>query len=143
MSTFIIDASVAVRWLVQLPFHTEACALLASANRLLAPDFLNAEVGSALTKLVRAQVLTPKEGREAFEDFFRAPVHLLPTRPVADQAIRAALKSGQGFYDCLYLALAEAEQGRFATADAKFWKAMKGTPQGESIHFIGERSKGN
>lgn len=143
MSTIIVDASVAVRWLVKLPFHPVACALLSSANRLLAPDFLNAEVGSALTKLVRAKVLTQKEGLEAFEDFFRAPVHLLPTHPVADRAIKMALKSGQGFYDCLYLALAEAEKGRFATADGKFWKAMKGTTHGSSIQFIGESSKGN
>lgn len=143
MSTYIIDASIAVRWVVQLPCHAEACGLLSSANLLAAPDFLNAEVGSALTRLVRAKVLSQKEGREAFEDFFRAPVRLMPTRPVAERAMRVALKTGQGFYDCLYLALAEAEDGLFATADAKFWRAMKGTPHGPFLHFIGDRKAGN
>jgi len=137
VSLFIIDASVAVRWLVQLPHHEEARALLAHQHRLIAPDFLNAEVGSALVKLVRAKVLSQTEGFEAYEDFFRAPVRVLPTRPLAHMAQKLALKHGQSFCDCLYLAMAEVEGGAFATADGQFWTAMKATPHAKSIRFIG------
>lgn len=137
MTTFIVDASVAVRWLVELPHSSQACALLTYSNRLLAPDFLPAEVGSALTKLVRAKELSRADGLAAFEDFFRAPVRLLPIQAVADRAMKLALKSGQSFYDCLYLTLAEAEQGLFATADGRFNQAMTAIGKAGHLHFIG------
>lgn len=137
MNTFVVDASIAVRWLVQLPHSEQARALLTDRNHLIAPDFLHAEVGSALTKLVRGKVVSQADGVEAFEDFFRAPVRVLPARPLAHRAMNLALKSGQSFYDCLYLALAESEQGLFATADGRFWNAMKATQHAKHIHFIG------
>jgi len=137
MSILVVDASVAVRWLVQLPHSEEARALLSQRYRLVAPDLLHAEVGSALTKLVRAKVLSQAEGIEAFEDFFRAPVRVSPAHPMAHRALKLALKHGQSFYDCLYLAMAEIEAGLFATADGRFWGAMRETPCAKYIHFIG------
>lgn len=137
MTIFVVDASVAVRWLVDLPHSDAARALLTHQNRLIAPDFLPAEVGSALAKLVRGKVLSRKDGAEAYLDFFRAPVRMLPVHPVAHQALELALKTGQGFYDSLYLALAEAEEGCFATADLRFWNALKATRHGRHIHAIG------
>jgi len=137
LTTYIIDASVAVRWVVDLPHQQEARSLLTFRNRLLAPDFLHAEVGNALTKLIRGKAVSHADGMEAYEDFFRAPVHVLPARPLAHQAMKLALKSGQSLYDCLYLSLAISETGLFATADGRFWKAMKATPHAKHIHFIG------
>jgi len=104
---------------------------------LAGPEFLQVEVGSALARLVRAKVLTQADGLEAFDDFFRAPVRLLPVRPVAQPAMRIALKHGQGFHDCLHLALAESQKGLFATADKRFWNAMKATPHGRHILLLG------
>lgn len=127
MSTCIVDASVAVRWLVSLPGHEQARALLTSGHRLAAPELLAAEVGSALAKLVRGNVLTREEGTEALQDFFRAPVRMLPIRPAAGQAWQMAQDHAQSFYDCLYLAMAVMADGLFATADARFWNAMKST----------------
>ena len=137
MSLIVVDASVAVRWLVELPHSGAARALLTPRHRLVAPTFLPAEVGSALLKMVRAKVLSRTEGEDAFEDFFRAPVRLLPIQHAAAEAMKAALQSGLSFYDCLYLTLAEVEQGFFATADVRFWNAMKATPHARHIQLIG------
>lgn len=137
MSIYVVDASVAVRWVVDLPHADEARSILSFRNRLIAPDFLPAEVGSALTKLVRAEAISSRAGAEAYEDFFRAPVKILSTQAVAHQALKLALKSGQGFYDCLYLSLALSEEGQFVTADGRFWKGMKAT-HAQHIKFIGE-----
>ena len=137
MTTFVVDASVAVRWLVALPHSAEARTLLIHRNRLLAPELIQAEVGSALLKLVRSQVLSQPEGEEAFEMFFLAPLRIVSAHPVAQQAMKIALHSGQSFYDCLYLALAEAEQGLFTTADGRFWRAMQATHHAKHIYFLG------
>lgn len=135
MTLFVVDASVAVRWLVALPHADQARDLL--GHRLMAPELIQAEVGSALVKLVRAKVLTRRDGEEAFDDFFRAPIRIVPAHGVAQQAMKLALQAGLSFYDCLYLALAEAAQGQFATADARFWTAMQDTPHARHIYFIG------
>jgi predicted nucleic acid-binding protein len=137
VTTYVIDASVAVRWLVELPHSDQARALLSHQNRLIAPDFLPAEVGSALTKLVRAKVVSQTAGAEAYHDFFRAPVRMLSIHPVAHQALKLALNHDQGFYDSLYLALAEAEEGLFATADRRFWTGLKATRHANHIHLVG------
>jgi hypothetical protein len=60
----VIDASIAVRWLVDLPLSGQARSLLTYQNRLIAPDFLPVEVGSA-------------------------PVRMLPVHPVAYSGLRA------------------------------------------------------
>lgn len=140
MSTFVVDASTAVGWVVNLPYSVKARTLLTFRNHLIAPDFLHAEVGSAMTNLIRGKVVSQRDGVEAYEDFFRAPVRLHPAHAVAHPALKLALKSGKGFYDCLYLALAESEKGLFATADERFWNAMKATPHAKHIHFIGNEN---
>ena len=49
MSTFVIDASVAIKWVVEEPGTPEA--LLLRRHRLLAPDLLMAECANILWKL--------------------------------------------------------------------------------------------
>lgn len=66
-------------------------------------------------------------------------MRLLPAGPVVHEAFALALRHGQSLHGCLCLAMAERERGRFATADARFWRAMLGTPKAGLIHFIGTR----
>lgn len=137
MTTFVVDASVAVRWLVEMPGHEQARSLLTWQHHLIAPDLLVAEVGNVLAKLVRGKALSRKEGREALDDFFRAPVRLLPGADVAARAMDLAMECGQGFYDCLYLALAERERGAFVTADQRFVNAMAATRHAGLLQPLG------
>lgn len=123
--------------MVDLPFASEARSFLSFQKRLIAPEFLHAEVGRALTKLVWAGALSHADGVEAYEDFFRAPVRLCPVHPIAHTALKTALEHGRSFYECLYLTLAEREGGLLVTADGVLWKAMKGTSHAKHIHFIG------
>lgn len=137
MTTFVIDASVAVRWLFELPHHMEARSLLTWKHQLVAPDLLVSEVGNVLAKLVRGKALDRQAGRDAFDDFFRAPVRLVPAGQVAPRAFDLATEYRQSLYDCLYLALAEREQGRFATADARFAHAMGATRHSALLCLLG------
>jgi predicted nucleic acid-binding protein len=137
VSRLVIDASVAVRWVVQLPFSEEAGRLVTFANLLLAPDFIHAEVGNALNNLVIQKALPASEAGLAYEDFCRAPVRLLATRPYALNAFQYAQRHGRSFYDTLYLTLAIQEEATLVTADRKFWNALKDTPLASHIHCLG------
>lgn len=138
MTRFVIDASVALRWIVDLPHSAEARAFVSFEHRLLAPDFIHAEVGNALNTLVARKLLPAAEAPLAYEDFCRAPLRLFPTQPCARQALHLAQLHGRSFYDALYLAVAMEQEAILITADRKFWNGMKGTNVAGFIRCLGE-----
>jgi predicted nucleic acid-binding protein len=57
----------------------------------------------------------------------KTPVTLRPTAPLAPAAASIALALDHAIYDCFYLALAEIEGMRLATADRRFLAKLPGT----------------
>ncbi len=116
----VVDASVAVKWFVDEPGHAQAVELLAAEDDLVAPELLLAETLRALRKKVR--------GGEMSREHFLAASRALPdfldrfetTRDAAALAAEQALALDHGFYDCVYLAMAEAHDGLLVTADERF-----------------------
>jgi predicted nucleic acid-binding protein len=51
-------------------------------------------------------------------------------------AYALALQTQRSLYDCLYLALAEAIDGRVVTADRKFYTALAGGEQGRRVLWV-------
>src|SRR6516164_5444072 len=51
--TLVVDASVAVHWFIDVLASERAYRLIASPDRLIAPDLVMAEIASALWKAVR------------------------------------------------------------------------------------------
>src|SRR3974390_3222665 len=99
--TLVVDASVAVRWFIDVLASERAYRLIASRDSLIAPDLVMAEIASALWKAMVA-------AGAAFHE-------LVSARMLADRAITLDLR--HPVYDCFYLALAEARGSRSVTAD--------------------------
>lgn len=116
MSTFVIDASVAIKWVIDEPGTTEALSL--RRHRLLAPDLLVAECANILWKKVRRKELSEDEALLAARLLARADVEFEPMRALLEPATRLAIALDHPAYDCAYLALAEARGCDFVTADA-------------------------
>jgi len=117
--SLIVDASVAVKWFSEELGSTEAEALLASDEDLLAPDLILAEIGNALWKKARRSLLDP---RQAVEGTTNAPGYfdrLLPPEELATRAIEIALAVRHPIYDCFYIALAQHENATLVTADER------------------------
>lgn len=125
MNTFVIDASIAVKWVVEETGTAEALELRKGA-RLIAPDLLVAECANILWKKVRRAELSKDEALLAARLLERANIELLPTRSLLEAAARFAIALGHPAYDCLYLALAAANDCRFVTADEQSLRALKG-----------------
>ena len=115
MSSLVIDASVAVKWVVEEEGTTEALALRDRA--LAAPDLLIAECANILWKKVRRNELSEQEALFAAGLLARADIELMAMRPYLEAAVRIAVALDHPAYDCIYIALAEAEELRFVTAD--------------------------
>ena len=116
MRPFVLDASVAIKWVVEEEGTTEALALRRQA-RLQAPELLVAECANILWKKARKGELTVEQAMLGARLLQAADVELFPTRSLLAPALGLAIDLDHPAYDCLYLALAVATAGVFVTAD--------------------------
>ena len=143
MNLFVIDASIAAKWVIEEPGTPEAVVLRERA-RLIAPDLLAAECANILWKKVRRQELTRDEAILAARLLQGAEVELLPTRSLLQTATRIAIDLDHPAYDCLYLALAMQNDCKFVTADERFVRTLDQSRgdqyRGMAISLIGANS---
>ncbi len=135
MTPLIIDASIAVKWVVDEAGTAEALALKRT-RRLAAPDLLVAECANILWKKVRRGELSPEEASLAARLLQRIDIDLRPMRPFLDAATRIAVMLDHPAYDCLYLAMAETDGTRFVTADDRLLRKVRQDPTGRFAAMV-------
>ena len=136
MSGYVIDASIAVKWVVDEDGTAESLSL--RKHVLAAPDLLLPECANILWKKVRLGELTADEGAFAARLLARADVDLSPMRPLMEEATRLAVHLDHPAYDCVYLALAQARGLPFVTADERLLRKVRSGPLGRvSANVIG------
>jgi predicted nucleic acid-binding protein len=123
VNTFVIEASIAVKWVVEEQGTAEALALRAQA-KLIAPELLVAECANILWKKVCRKELAKNEALLAARLLQGADIELLPARSLLETATAIAIELDHPAYDCLYLALAVANDCRFVTADARLLRKL-------------------
>jgi predicted nucleic acid-binding protein len=126
VNTLVIDASIAVKWVVEEVGTQQALALRKQA-RLIAPELLVAECANILWKKVQRDELTRQEALLAARLLQASEVELQPMRAVLEAATRIAIELDHPAYDCLYLALAVKNECRFVTADERFLRKLHQT----------------
>jgi predicted nucleic acid-binding protein len=117
--SFIVDASVAVRWYFPEQGSEEAERVLVSQADLIAPELIIAEIGSAALKRVRKRELSAEEAVHIVAQALTAFTALIALRGLASEAMRYAAELDHPIYDCFYLALAASEGTPIVTADRK------------------------
>lgn len=123
MTTVVIDASIAVKWVVEEEGTLEALTLRRRA-KLIAPELLTAECANILWKKVQRDELSKDEALLAARLLQAADVEFLPTRSLLEAATQIAIELKHAAYDCLYLALATERDCRFVTADERFVRKL-------------------
>jgi predicted nucleic acid-binding protein len=123
VNTLVIDASIAVKWVVEEEGTSQALMLRKRA-KLIAPELLVAECANILWKKVQREELSREEALLAARLLQIAEIELLPTRSLLESATRIALDLDHPAYDCLYLALAVESECRFVTADERFLRKV-------------------
>ena len=129
----VVDASVAVRWTIEMPWSDRAEALIRSKLPLIAPEWIVAGGGERLPlRRSRAdgQSSAALDGLEFLPRWFAA---LMPAMGLRHRAMACALELDHPVYDCFYLALAEKADCTYVTADEHFLRKVKGPcTEGES-----------
>jgi predicted nucleic acid-binding protein len=129
MAGYVVDASVAVKWLVAEKHSEAAAALLTAGHALIAPELMFVEVASALWSLCRRHIVTADEVHRALEDLALAPVAVTANLcQLVPAAARLALDLSHPVYDCIYLALGMQANLPVITADQRFFDAVRNHP---------------
>jgi predicted nucleic acid-binding protein len=124
VTRLVIDASVAVKWVVTEPDTPLAVRLLKAAP-LAAPDLLVAECANILWKKVQRNELTPDEALLSARLLQHADIEIYPTRHLLESATRLAIDLSHPAYDCIYLSLAITNGWRFVTADDRLVRKIQ------------------
>lgn len=123
METIVIDASIAVKWVVEEE-GTDAALGLRRGFRFLAPELLIAECANILWKKVQRGELLSDEALMAGRLLERADIGFVPMRNLLAQATELAISLSHPAYDCVYLAVARQNQARFVTADQRLLRTI-------------------
>ena len=125
----VLDASVAVRWVVEEEGSDEAAALLERDVAWIAPRLLLTEAASALRRKVVDKVLAPAAAGQALDALLQAVadgiIRLIDDERVIAPALLLAVSLQHTVPDCLYLALAEREGAGIATADDRLTRLAR------------------
>ncbi len=124
MSTLVVvDASVALKWVVTEAGSDEATSLLThladGAVSLVAPEHLVGEVGNGLRKRVAQGVLDADDALAALDAVASLGLEFIGGTERWFRSLRAALDWGVTTYDALYVLLALDLDAELITADLR------------------------
>ena len=130
-SPLVVDASVAVKWVIVEAFSAQADALLTDALRahrqIVGPPTLLAEVTNAIYQRQRrrAHGITPTEAERAVAQFLRLGIALLTPADLYPQAFAfARTHQLTNVYDSLYVVLAQTLGTELWTDDQALLRAL-------------------
>lgn len=117
--TWVVDASVAAKWLFEEELTSNARALLRAERPLVAPDLIFAEVGNVAWKRALKGEMSAQHARVAVRALPQLLSLSVPNAGLLNSALDVALTLEHPVYDCLYLALAEQREAPLVTADTR------------------------
>ena len=129
----VVDASVAVTWLVEEEHSAAADRLLDGNHELFAPRLMASEVGNALWRKVRMGELERSRAGALAAAISEMAVRWTEDEEVGPDAVRLSLSLDRPVYDCVYLALAHRLGATLVTADVRFVNALVETEHGTAV----------
>ena len=138
---FVVDASVAVKWLVAEEDANVARELATSGHDLHAPRLMASEVANALWRKARTGEMERRAAGVLLVNLPDIPVRWNDDEIVGADAVRLALALDHPVYDCIYLALAHRIGATVVTADRRFANAVAPTQHGKAVMTLDDYAK--
>jgi len=129
----VVDASVAVKWLVDEDGSESADGILEHATELHAPRLLASEVANALWRKARLREIERGDAGALAASVAQMPIAWTEDERICGEAARLAVGLDRPVYDCMYLALAHRLDARLVTADGRFVNALADTEHAGAI----------
>ncbi|HLD50558.1 MAG TPA: type II toxin-antitoxin system VapC family toxin [bacterium] len=130
MNTYIVDASVAVKWFIKEENQESAIRLADRCEqnkiKLMVPDFFFVEIANVLWNKTVRNLLKVSEAMEMTDKLMKLALGRYSDYELSAVALENALQYGISVYDALYVSLAEIYMAPLVTADETLLKACKG-----------------
>lgn len=121
MNQYVIDASVAVEYLLKTALGLAAANIIEQASALHAPEFIDVEVMSVLRRLVNRGEVPEDRALLALDDLVWWPIERIPTRMLVRHGWRH--RRNVSAYDAIYVSAARMLDIPLLTADARLSRA--------------------
>ena len=130
MKRAVLDASVVLKWYLADEDHGKTALdllnrYLSDDLEIIAPPLLEYEVMNGLVVAQRRGRLGEEIIISAIEGFLKLGIKTLGVSGLYSRVLHFCMVYGRSAYDASYLALAEAEQIHFITADETLYNAVK------------------
>jgi len=135
--TLVVDASVAVKWLVREHDTDAARQLFALPDPLIAPDWLIVEAANTFWRKVKAAELAEGNAKQNLNDLPEFFSRLYPSPGLVSGALAIAFHLRHPVYDCLYIELARQMGCRMVTADKELLKRVAGSEYADLVVDLG------
>ncbi|WP_419930797.1 type II toxin-antitoxin system VapC family toxin [Candidatus Poriferisodalis sp.] len=130
MTGYIVDASVAVEYLLRTPEGRRVEDIIRD-RQLAAPEMLDAEILSILRRHVASEKLPTGRAETALRDAAAVPIRRVPHRDLLVTAWHN--RHNVSAYDALYVAAAQLLDAPLLTADGRLTRAPN---LGIAIHHV-------
>lgn len=131
MNAFVLDASVAAKWMLPAggeDLHDEATEwlerLLADQISLVVPDLFWIEMSNITWRAVRFGRIDKEEASRSLADLRIRKIETVSSHPLLGAALEIAFSYNRSVYDSIYIALAKDRSTSLVTADEKLANAV-------------------
>ncbi len=134
----VVDASVAVKWVLPEEDSDLAERLIDWQGWLHAPAFIFLEVANALWYQMRSGKLSPAAVAGCMADLRQAPLVIWDGEEPLPSTLEWARMLDHAVYDCAYLALALHLDAAYVTADQRFWRKAQRPDLNQRVVLLAE-----
>jgi predicted nucleic acid-binding protein len=138
VTPLVVDASVAVKWVLDEDDHAKARRIIGTVEQVLVPELIWAEVTNVIWRRQRQGEFTIADALDLLAELQAANVESRPIEPLAADALALAVTLQHSVYDCVYLALAEKEGCDLVTADRRFHDRGGRSPFADRVLMLGD-----
>ena len=136
MNSYVIDASVAAKWLFLEQGTDEAVQLLEQFDYFYAPSLFQIELDAIITKKVRKKELKFEEASSKKIQASKLPSRLINYHQISDIAFDISITLPVTLYDATYIATAILTNSIFYTADERLARGLSTTPLAKFVMSI-------
>lgn len=124
----VVDANVAIKWIVEQPHYEHAREIVAKGTFLMAPGMFVSEVTSTLWSYTRNRTITVDQAQNGLALILGQISLFEQDASLAEEALTKGSELNYAPYDCFYLVLAVRRAVPFVTADKRFINRIANTP---------------
>jgi len=136
--TLVVDASVAVKWLVLEEMSDVAKELYGAGDHLVAPRLITTELANALARKTMQGMLTRYEAQYHFSSLSQFLPDLMDVDELIEPAFENACILRHPIYDLIYLEAARKIDAQLVTADRRFTAKIASTDLARHVTLLSD-----